>query len=181
MRDAFANRGHKTPGFQKKYGNKKELNVVIEDAVKEALKKVQDTSSGDASSEELEVFNASNDFCMLKIDSVEDDGNRAWHPPSRSPVGSQQRSKSYLGKKLGKPVEQLAINKKNQNSNFENKNHKNVPKQLTVNHECFMTTDCYDQKGKQLDNNTEKQLPLQPVLFGRLRVSRANQEFKVSC
>ena len=77
MRDAFANRGHKTPGFQKKYGNKKELNVVIEDAVKEALKKVQDTSSGDASSEELEVFNASNDFCMLKIDSVEDDGKRA--------------------------------------------------------------------------------------------------------
>ena len=77
MRDAFANRGHTTPGFQKKYGNKKELNVVIEDAVKEALKKVQDTSSGDASSEELEVFNASNDFRMLKIDSVEDDGNRA--------------------------------------------------------------------------------------------------------
>ena len=52
--------------FSKKYGTQKELNVVIEDAVKEALKKAKDTSSGDASSEELEVFNASNNFCMLK-------------------------------------------------------------------------------------------------------------------
>ena len=42
-----------------------------------------------------------------------------------------------------------------------------------------MTTDRYDRKRKRLDNDTKEQLPLQPVLFGRLRVSRANQEFKV--
>ena len=83
--DAFTNQGHKTPGFQKRYGTQKELNVVIEDAVKKALKKAQDTSSGNASSEELEVFNASNDFCMLKIDSGKEDSHRAWHPQSHFP------------------------------------------------------------------------------------------------
>ena len=31
----------------------------------------------------------------------------------------------------------------------------------------------------RLNSNTEKQLPLQPVLLCRLRVSQANQEFKV--
>ena len=82
-------------------------------------------------------------------------------------------------KKIGQPVERLAKNRKIQNSNFEIKNHKNLLKQLTLSHECFMTTDHSDQKRKQLDNGTEKQLPLQPVLFGCLRVSRANQELEV--
>ena len=40
-------------------------------------------------------------------------------------------------------------------------------------------TNRYHQKRKQLDNNSEKQLPLQPVLFGYLRVSQANQELDV--
>ena len=69
MREAFANGATKTPGTHKKFGIHKELNVLIEDAVKKALAKTDGSSTSNASDEELEVFNATAELQQLNLNT----------------------------------------------------------------------------------------------------------------
>ena len=69
MREAFTNCGTKMPGTHKKFGTHKELNVLIEDAVKKALAKTDGSSTSNASDEELEVFNATAELQQLNLNT----------------------------------------------------------------------------------------------------------------
>ena len=71
MREAFANPGTKTPGTHNKFGTHKELNVLIEDAVKKALAKTDGSSTSNASDKELEVLNAAAEFQQLNLNTKE--------------------------------------------------------------------------------------------------------------
>ena len=84
MREAFAKRGTKMPG--KKFDTHKELNVLIEDAVKKALAKTDGSSTSNASDEELEVFNATAELQQLNL-NTEKNSNAyvAWCLLSHSP------------------------------------------------------------------------------------------------
>ena len=69
MREAFANHGMKTPVTHKKFGTHKELNVLIEDAVKKALAKNDGSLTSNASDKELEVFNAAAELQQLNLNT----------------------------------------------------------------------------------------------------------------